>query len=80
MRSHFEDAIKNKCTTFKEHITPVPPIVLDNMVGFLLHPDIECNQCNTGYPPENMEDGRKTLWNAEAGEREQCVRQKVTER
>lgn len=50
MRCKFEDTIKYKGTTLKEHIAPVPPVILDYVVSFRLDPQIECNQGETSNP------------------------------
>jgi len=43
MRSKLEHTIKDKCTTLEEAVSPIPTIVLDDIVSFGLHPEVETN-------------------------------------
>jgi hypothetical protein len=49
--SQFENAIEYQGSSLEETITPVPAVVLYDVVGFDFHPEIEANQGNTTEPP-----------------------------
>ena len=49
MRSELEDAIENESATLEKHVTPVPAIVLDDIMSLSLYPQVEPDQ---GYPSE----------------------------
>ena len=50
MRRELKHAVKDKCTTLEEAVAPVPAIVLNDMVGLGLDPEIERNQGDTSDP------------------------------
>lgn len=60
MRSHFEDAVKDQRTALEEAVTPVPPIVLNDVVCFLLDPDIERDESDTGDPSKEVKEDGET--------------------
>jgi hypothetical protein len=51
MRSKLKDTIEDKIAPLEETVTPVPAIVLDDVVGFGLDPEIEANQSDSSQPP-----------------------------
>jgi hypothetical protein len=50
VRRELEDTIEYKGTALEENITPVPTIVLDDVVRFRFYPEVECDQCETANP------------------------------
>lgn len=55
MGGHFEDAVKDEGAALEEAITPVPAVILDDVVCLLLDPDIERNEGNTRDPAKEVE-------------------------
>lgn len=51
MRRQLEHAVKYKRTALEKYITPVPSIILYDMVRLRLNPKIECDQRNPANPP-----------------------------
>ena len=41
MRSKLEHAIEHESATLEKYVTPVPTIVLDDIVSFSLYPQVE---------------------------------------
>lgn len=54
MRRELEHAIEDQRASLEKDITPVPPIVLDDVVSLGLDPEIECDQRNAADPPESV--------------------------
>lgn len=54
MRSQFEHAVEDERAALEEDVAPVPAIVLDDIVGFSLDPQIERNERDTADPPNMM--------------------------
>ena len=52
MWSQLKHAVENERSTLKEYVTPIPTVILDDIVGFGLHPQVESNQSDTSDPPE----------------------------
>jgi hypothetical protein len=50
VRRELEDAIEYEGTALEEDVTPVPTIVLDNVVCFCFYPEVECDQCEAANP------------------------------
>ena len=48
----FEDTIENKSTTLEKHVTPVPTIVFDDVMGFSFNPQIEAYHSKSRNPPK----------------------------
>ena len=53
MGSQFKYTIEDKCATLEEYITPIPTIVLHNVVSFSLDPNIKTNKRNATKPSVN---------------------------
>ena len=51
MRSELEDAIEYEGPALEKYVTPVPAIVLDDIVSLSLYPQVEPDQGYTGKPP-----------------------------
>lgn len=51
MGSELEDAIEYESATLEKHVTPVPAIILDDVMGLGLYPQIEPDQSYSGEPP-----------------------------
>ena len=45
-----KDAIKDEVSALEEDVTPVPAIILDDVVGLLLDPKVEEDEEDTGDP------------------------------
>ena len=52
MRREFKDAVKYEGAALEEDVTPVPPVVLDDVVCFSFYPEVEGNQGNAANPSE----------------------------
>ena len=50
MGRKLKHAIEDKRTTLEENVTPIPAIVLDDVVSLGLDPKVECDQGNTADP------------------------------
>jgi hypothetical protein len=50
MRGQLEDTVKHKRAALEKHITPVPAIILDDIVCLGFDPKVKYNQCNTADP------------------------------
>jgi hypothetical protein len=50
MWSELKHAVKDECTTLEKAVTPVPTIVLNDMVGLGLDPEIERDQGDASDP------------------------------
>lgn len=78
MRSHFKDAIKYEMTELvKEDIPPIPCVVLDNIMGFRLDPEIKNDQANPADPAKKMNAKRKAMWDSEMRKGEETVGEKI---
>ena len=51
MRRQLENAIECQPAALKENVSPVPPIILDDLVGLGFDPQVEGNQRDTPDPP-----------------------------
>lgn len=51
MRGQLKNAIKYKGAALEKYITPVPTVILDNIVCLGFDPKVECDQRNTTDPP-----------------------------
>ena len=51
MRSELEHAIKHKSATLEKYVTPVPTVILDDIVGLSLDPQVKPNQGYSSEPP-----------------------------
>ena len=52
MGRKLENAVKHESTALEEHIPPVPPIILDDVMRLGLDPKVEGNQRNAADPSE----------------------------
>lgn len=77
MRRHLEHTIEDEATTSEEAITPVPPVILDDMVGLCLNPPIERNQREAGHPARDVDSLGETVGNAEARKGKHTVRDEI---
>ena len=59
VRCELKHAIKHKGATLEKHVTPVPAVILDDIVGFGLYPQVEPYQ---GYPSEPPVWERVSRW------------------
>jgi hypothetical protein len=50
VRREFKHAIKNERATLEEAITPIPAIVLNDVVRLRFDPEIECDEDDTADP------------------------------
>ena len=50
VRGKLKYAIEDESAALEKHISPVPAVGLDHVVGLGLDPKIECNQCNAADP------------------------------
>lgn len=61
VRRQLEHTIKDECATLEEHVTPIPAVILDDIMRLGLDPQIEPNQCEAPNPSEdeivNSQDG-----------------------
>ena len=60
MRSQLEDTIERQSTSLEEHITPVPAIVLYDMMGLSLDPEVERDEGETTNPPKSCVSTNKS--------------------
>jgi len=51
VRSELENTIENQSATLEKYVTPVPTIVLDDIVGLGLYPQVEPDQGYSSEPP-----------------------------
>lgn len=51
MRRQLENAVKHEGATLEEDVAPVPTVILYDMVGFRLDPEVECNEGEATDPP-----------------------------
>ena len=51
MWGKLEHAIKDERATLEENVSPVPPVILDDLVGLGFDPQVEGNQRDTPDPP-----------------------------
>ena len=51
MGSKLENSIEHEGSTLEKHVTPVPTIVLDDIMSLRLYPQVEPNQGNSSEPP-----------------------------
>ena len=77
MRGHLEHAIKDEAAASEEAIAPIPPIILNDMVGLSLDPPIERDQHEAGDPTGDVDSLRESIGNTEAREGEHAVRDEV---
>jgi hypothetical protein len=50
VRCKLENAVEDQSTALEKHVTPVPAIVLHDVMGFGLYPKIEHDECDTAEP------------------------------
>ena len=65
MGCKLEDAVENQVASLEEAVSPVPAVVLDDVVCFSLNPGVKTDEEETGEPPEviNGETTRNGLGN-----------------
>ena len=51
MRRELEHAVEHERAAREEAVAPVPPIILDDLVGLGFDPQVEGNQRDTPDPP-----------------------------
>jgi hypothetical protein len=94
MRSKLEHAIKYESAALEKHVTPVPTIVLDDIVSLSLYPQVEPDQGYSSEPsvresywriyhsrikiPSKVHSKRQALGDTEANKCEHAVREEVT--
>jgi hypothetical protein len=44
MRGQLKNAVEDESATLEEHITPVPSVVLHNIVSFRFYPEVKSNE------------------------------------
>ena len=77
MRCHLEHAVENEATAGEEAVAPIPPIVLDDVMGLGFDPPIERDEREAGNPARDVDCLRKTIGDAEAREGEHTVRDEI---
>ena len=66
MRRKLKDTIEREPAALEEHVSPVPPIILDDVVRLGLHPQVERNQRDAPDPP-GARDRHEARASAESG-------------
>ena len=94
VRSKLKHAIEYESAALEKHVTPVPAIVLDDVVSLGLYPQVEPDQGHSSEPsvgesywtfyhsrieiPSKVHSKRKALGDTEANKCEHAVREEVT--
>ena len=73
MRCHLEHTIKDEATPREEAVAPIPPVILDNVVGLGLDPPIERDEGQASNPTSDMDCLRETVGNTETREGEHAI-------
>lgn len=65
---HFEYTVEDKGATLEKDITPAPAGIFDDMMGFSLDPEVECDENESMDPAENEGKHGEVRRDSEAGE------------
>jgi len=77
MRCHLEHAVKDEAAASEEAVAPIPPVILDDVVGLGLDPPIEGDEGEACHPTRDVDGLGETVGNTEAREGEHAVRDEV---
>ena len=77
MRCHLKHAVEDQAAASKEAVAPIPPVILDDVMGLRLDPPIERDEREAGHPAHDVDGLRETVRDAEARKGEHAVRDEI---
>lgn len=78
MGRHFEYAVKDERAALEKDVSPVPAVILDDVMGFGLDPEVERNEDDSTDPAENVGEQGEVGRDSEAGKGKHDVGEEVT--